>query len=209
MVHTFGSIHFPYLGISCSNKKILLPPMNQKLKTALAFAKNIFETGAISETSRDVEIAICKHLSKAPNKVFVEFGIGHGNITQEILDTISPTSRLYAFEVNEDFCNHVKETIPDERLIIINDGAEKLKEFVKEPVNGVVSSIPFSFFSKEKAFQILQNAYDLLENDCYFNQVLYTRFNFKKFQKVFDDCEMSSNKKLLTEYIYYCKKSNS
>ncbi|GAA4280515.1 class I SAM-dependent methyltransferase [Gaetbulibacter aestuarii] len=183
--------------------------MKQKLKTALAFAKNIFETGAISETSRDAEIAICKHLSNAPNKVFVEFGIGHGNITQEILNSISKTSKLYAFEVNKDFCDHVKETIPDERLIVINEGAEKIKEFVKEPVNGVVSSIPFSFFSKEKAFAILQDAYDLMEDNAYFNQVLYTKFNFKKFQKVFDDCKMSSNKKLLTEYIYYCKKSKS
>ena len=33
--------------------------MNQKLKTAFAFAKNIFETGAITETSRAVEIDIC------------------------------------------------------------------------------------------------------------------------------------------------------
>ncbi|MFH4966735.1 hypothetical protein V8G61_00910 [Gaetbulibacter sp. M240] len=180
--------------------------MNQKLKTAFAFAKNIFETGAITETSREVEIDICKHLSNAKGKVFVEFGIGHGNITQEILNSISHTSKLYAFEVNKEFCEHVRETITDERLIVINDGAEQVKKYVKGPVSGVVSSIPFSFFSNEKAKIILENAYELLENESYFSQVLYTKFNFKKFQMVFDECKLTSNKKLLTEYIYHCKK---
>jgi len=183
--------------------------MNQKLKTAFAFAKNIFETGAITETSREVEIDICKNLTKEDHKVFVEFGVGHGNITQEILDTISPTSKLYAFEVNKAFCLHVQEKINDPRLIVINDGAENLKKHVKENINGVVSSIPFSFFSKEKGLSIIKNAYDLLENDSYFSQVLYTKFNFKKFQEVFEACEITSNKKLITEYIYHCKKSKN
>ena len=180
--------------------------MNQKLKTSLAFAKNLLVTGAISETSRQVEIDICKHISKENSKVVVEFGMGHGNITQEILDTISPTSKLYAFEVNESFCNHVKNNITDDRLIIINDGAENLKLHVKEDINAVISSIPFSFFSKEKGLSIIQNAYDLLENNAYYSQVLYTKFNFKKFQQIFEKCEMTSNKNFFTEYIYHCKK---
>lgn len=182
--------------------------MNQKLKTSLAFAKNLMVTGAISETSRYVEVNICKHISKEPNKIIVEFGTGHGNITREILNTMSDSSTLYSFEVNEDFCQHVREHIQDERLVIINDGAENLKKHVKAPINAVVSSIPFTFFSKEKGMDIIQNAYDLLENNCYYSQVLYTKFNFKKFQKIFDDCTLTTHKNLITEYIYYCKKMN-
>ncbi|GAA4889816.1 hypothetical protein GCM10023311_12390 [Flaviramulus aquimarinus] len=181
--------------------------MNQKIKTSLAFAKNLLVTGAISETSRQVEIDICKHISKEDNKVIVEFGMGHGNITQEILNTISPTSKLYAFEVKESFCKHVREKIIDDRLIIVNDGAQNLKKHIKEDINTVISSIPFSFFSKEKGLAIIQDAYDLLENNSYYSQVLYTKFNFKKFQQIFEDCEITSNKNLLTEYIYHCKKT--
>ncbi len=180
--------------------------MNQKIKTSIAFAKNLLVTGAITETSRTVEINICKHISKAPDKVVVEFGMGHGNITREILQTISPTSKLYAFEVNERFCDHVRKHISDDRLIIINDGAQNLKKHVKEDVNTVISSIPFSFFSKEKGLAIIQNAYDLLEKEGYYSQVLYTKFNFKKFQQIFEECHMTSNKNLFTEYIYHCKK---
>lgn len=180
--------------------------MNQKLKTSIAFTKNLLVTGAISETSRQVEIDICKHISKEDNKIIVEFGMGHGNITQEILNTIAPTSKVYAFEVKESFCNHVRKTIADDRLIIINDGAQNLKKHVKDNINTVISSIPFSFFSKEKGMAIIQDAYDLLENNAYYSQVLYTKFNFKKFQKIFEECEMTSNKNFFTEYIYHCKK---
>ncbi|MGE5943738.1 MAG: class I SAM-dependent methyltransferase [Flavobacteriales bacterium] len=182
--------------------------MNQKLKTSLAFAKNLLVTGAISETSRYVEVNICKHISKEPNKIIVEFGTGHGNITKEILNTMSDSSTLYSFEVNEEFCEHVRETIEDKRLIIINDGAENLNKHVKTPINSVISSIPFTFFSKKKGLSIIQNAYNLLENNGYYNQVLYTKFNFKKFQKIFDHCTLITHKNLITEYIYYCKKSS-
>jgi phospholipid N-methyltransferase len=180
--------------------------MNQKIKTSIAFAKNLLVTGAIFETSRQVEIDICKYISKDNNKVIVEFGLGHGNITNEILRTISSTSRLYAFEVNKSFCDHVRNNIKDKRLIIINDDAQNLKQHVKENVSAVISSIPFSFLSNEKGFTILKNAYDLLDDNAYFSQVLYTKFNFIKFQQVFEECELTGNKNFITEYIYYCKK---
>ena len=180
--------------------------MNQKLKTGLKFTKNFFTTGAFVETNREVEVEICKHLPKYENAVVVEFGMGHGNITQEILNTISPTSKLYAFEVKKDFCDHVSQTIQDERLTIINDGAENLKRHITGEIDGVISSIPFSFFSKEKGGEIIQGAHDLLKNEAYFNQVLLTKFNFKKFQKVFEDCQLLKISTFPTYYIYHCRK---
>ncbi|MDO5972265.1 methyltransferase domain-containing protein [Flavivirga aquimarina] len=180
--------------------------MNQKLKTSIAYTKNLFVTGAIAKTSRFAEVGVCKNIPKDDHKTIVEFGVGHGNITQEILNTISATSKLYAFEVNKNFCEHVKKTIQDPRLILINDGAENLGIHVKDSIDAVVSSIPFSFFGKEKGLKIIQNAYDLMSDNCYFSQVLYTKFNFKKFQQIFEDCEITSNKKLITEYVYHCRK---
>ena len=69
----------------------------------------------------------------------------------------------------------------------------------------LLSNVIF-FFGKEKGLAIIQNAYDLLEHNGYYSQVLYTKFNFKKFQQIFEDCEMTSNKNFITEYIYHCKK---
>lgn len=180
--------------------------MNQKLKTALKFTKNFFATGAFVETNSKVETEICKYLPKEENTIVVEFGMGHGNITQEILNTISPSSKLYAFEVNSDFCKHVEQTINDDRLTIINDGAENLKKYITEDVHGFVSSIPFSFISKNKGEQIINDAHELLVNEAFFHQVLLTKFNFKKFQKVFAEAQLLKLKSFPTYYIYHCRK---
>jgi len=180
--------------------------MKQKLKTALAFTKNVFTTGALTETSRQVEIEICRHLSTDKSIIVVEFGMGHGNLTREILNTISATSKLYSFEVNKAFCDHVRKNIPDKRLTIINDGAENLTQHLSEKVQGVIASIPFSFFSEEKGLGIIQTAYDQLDTGCYYSQVLYTKFNFKKFQTIFDDCEIKKLSHFPPEYIYHCQK---
>ncbi|MFY0645112.1 MAG: methyltransferase domain-containing protein [Bacteroidia bacterium] len=181
--------------------------MNQKLKTSIEFTKNLFVTGAFMETSRKVELEICRHLPKVDQAVVVEFGMGHGNITQQILNQLSSKSKLYAFEINPDFCEHVKNKINDNRLIIINDGAENLKLRVTEPIHSVIASIPFTFFSKEKAMGIIQDAYDSLVDQGYFSQVLYTRFNFRKFKKIFDECEILKVPNIPTEYVYHCKKN--
>jgi len=182
--------------------------MNKKLKTSLAFAKNILVTGAITETSRKVEIEICKHLPREENKLIVEFGIGHGNITREILNTISLSSKLYAFEVNKKFCDYVRKNISDERLVIINDGAENHQKYLNQEIDGVVSSIPFSFFSKEKSQKIVQDAYNLMRQNTHFSQVLLTKFNFKKFQEVFTKHYVVSLKGRVTEYVIHCEKTS-
>lgn len=180
--------------------------MKKKLKTTFEFTKNLFVTGAFTETSRKVEIEICRYIPKDQDVVVVEFGMGHGNITREILATISSSSKLYAFEVKKEFCEHVKEHIKDDRLIIIHDGAENMKKHVKEEVHSVIASIPFSFFSKEKGLGIIQDAYDVLVNKTYYSQVLYTKFNFKKFKAIFQNCEMKKIANFPTEYIYHCQK---
>jgi phospholipid N-methyltransferase len=180
--------------------------MKPKIATNLAFAKNLFITGAFKETSRQVEIDICRHIPTGDNKIIVEFGIGHGNITREILRTMSKTSTLYAFEVNKNFCDYVNKSILDQRLYIINDGAQNIKKHLNVNIDAVISSIPFSFFSKEKGLGILKDTYSLMNDDSYLSQVLYTKYNFKKFQQIFEECSISSHKKTITEYIFHCKK---
>jgi phospholipid N-methyltransferase len=181
--------------------------MAKKLADSFRYISNILTTGAVGPTSREVEVEICSHLPKGDNKIIVEYGMGLGNITLEVLNTISPNSTLYAFEVNKEFCEIARKNIDDRRLIIINSGAETLSQYVKEPVDGFISSIPFSFFSKEVSEQIIQSSYDILRPGSFFSQVLLTKFNFKKFTKVFDDCEMIRIGNLPVEFVYHCRKT--
>ena len=180
--------------------------MKKTIKTSLQFTKNILVTGAFKETSRRVEREITSKLPLKENQVFVEFGMGHGNITKEILKNMAPTSRLFAFEVNEEFCDYVDAEIDDERLVIVNDGAENLGKHVGASVNGFVSSIPFTFFSKEVSRSILGGAYEALEPNHFFHQVLYSKVHVKKFRSVFDEVQVKTLLNIPLECIYHCKK---
>ena len=180
--------------------------VNQKFRTGLKLSKNFLVTGAFIETNEQVETEICRFVPEHENAVVVEFGMGHGNITQSILNRMHSNSRLYSFEVNADFCVHVKQHLKDERLIIINDSAEQLTKYVQTPINTVISSIPFSFISPKKGAQIIKTAHQQLLNKGHFNQVLLTKFNFKKFQKVFASALLLKIKTVPSYYIYHCQK---
>jgi len=179
---------------------------NTKLKTAFQFTKNILTTGAIAETSREVEVEITKKIPSAPNMTIVEFGMGHGNITREILEQMSPDSKLYSFEVKKEFCDHVKNDISDDRLIIVNDGAENISKHVKIPVDAIVSSIPFTFFSKEKSELILGETYKALAKDHYFSQILYSKIHTKKLEAFFDKCTIVKTSNFPAGFVYHCEK---
>ncbi|RMG80833.1 MAG: methyltransferase domain-containing protein [Bacteroidetes bacterium] len=178
-----------------------------KLDTAIDFAKNLFTTGAVFQTSRKTEREICTRLSREPRKIFVEFGMGHGNITRQVLKTIAPDAKLYTFEINPEFCEYVARTLRDDRLVIVNDGAENLlKHLEGQRVAGFVSSIPFTFFAKEKRLAILRQTYDVLEPGGVFSQVLYSKFHYKIFDQVFDEADVRKISTIPLEYIYHCRK---
>jgi len=179
--------------------------MKGKLASALQYTKHLFTTGAISETSREVEIEICNRLD-LEGEVFVEFGMGLGNITKEILERIPANSKLYSFEVNEDFCKKTKDTLKDERLVVINDGAENIKKYINDEVDSMVSSMPFTFFSKEKTDLILGTSKEMLKPGGYFSQILYSKIHFKKFSAAWDDCEMIKTNNFPAGFIYHCAK---
>jgi len=180
--------------------------MKGKFASALQYTKHFATTGAISETSREVEIEICNNLD-ANGKIYVEFGMGLGNITKEILDRIPKDARLYSFEVNEEFCEKVKESIKDERLIIINDGAENIKQHVKGDIDTFVSSMPFTFFSKEKTDQILCTSKEMLKKGGHFSQILYSKMHVKKFSAIWDHCDIVKTDNFPAGYVYHCTKN--
>ncbi len=179
---------------------------NNKLNTAIQFTKNILTTGAIAETSREVEVEITKKIPSEGAKIIVEFGMGHGNITKEILEQMSPDSKLYSFEVKKEFCEHVKNEIKDERLIIVNDGAENISKHVDGKVDAIVSSIPFTFFSKEKSELILGDTYKALAKDHFFSQILYSKIHTKKLENFFDKCTIVKTSNFPAGFVYHCEK---
>lgn len=182
--------------------------LGERIKTAVQFAKSLRTVGALYETSRQVEIEITTHIDDHPDRVYVEYGLGHGNITKEILSKMHLSATLYSFEVNQDFCKHVGKSITDKRLIVINDSATHLKQYVTTPIDGIISSLPLTILPKAIRTEILKLSYDTLKTGSYFSQILYSKRLLKKFIEVFDQVQVTKNMNLPMEYIHHCLKSH-
>lgn len=176
-----------------------------KLKTFLNFTKNIKTTGAVYKTSKGVEKEITSKLNEQ-SKIVIEFGMGYGNITTQILKRLPPDAKLYSFEVNEEFCETVRETIKDNRLQIINDSAENFKKYIDQPIDNIVSSIPITIIPNEVVFDILSQAKNSLTEDGNYSQILYSKLSDKNLRKVFDSIDIKTIPiNIPPAFIYHCK----
>ncbi len=179
--------------------------MKNYIKTAVAFTKKMGVTGAISETSRFVEEEITRNINPKIPQMIVEFGAGHGNITQAILSKMHPDSTLFSFEVEKEFIP-LLELIPDKRLHIIHGSAENILEKVKQHnVDVIISSIPFTIIPKEIGFTILAHACQALKPTGSFHQVLYT-IQPLRFEKHFERVKIKPVLNFPIAFIHHCTK---
>jgi phospholipid N-methyltransferase len=181
---------------------------NTFLKSVIGFTKNVKTTGALYQTSKKIEKEVCSKINK-DTKIVIEFGTGLGNITQRILQQLPPDGKLYSFEVNDDFIKDVKKNIKDDRLVIINDGAQNFPKYVAEEVDCIISSIPFTLLPKEVLTEVLQNSYRALRPNHFMSQVLYSSFHKKKFKSVFEDVKIVTVPSVPVGFVHHCQKLSS
>lgn len=121
-----------------------------------------------------------------------------------------PDAKLLAFEINPTFIEELKQ-INDNRLILINDSAEKIEYYLNE--NGytsadyIVSSLPFAMIPDTVVHSILTNADNALSENGKYIQFQYSLNAKKKLEGYFS--EVSINFTLLNlppAFIYVCKK---
>lgn len=75
----------------------------------------------------------------------VEFGVGTGVYTGEILKRLHPEANFLAFEIDPDLSSAVADRLEDPRLRVINDSAENVGEYLDgAKADYIVSSIPFT-----------------------------------------------------------------
>jgi len=178
--------------------------MSNKLKTAIAFVKNIRTTGAITQTSKKTEQEITSQITKK-TKFVVEFGMGHGNITKVILSKLPKDAKVFAFEINPEFCELVRADINDPRLKVVNDSAENLKKYIgDEEVDSFVSSMPLTMFPSTLVHTIMDICVGCLSEDGHFSQVLYNKKSQSKFADYYNYIEVNGNVSLPPQYIYHC-----
>ena len=143
------------------------PPLPSRTRTgdALLFARNFFRhprmLGSIVPSSRFLIKRLLQPIDWEQARVIVEYGPGVGVITAEILRRMRPDAILIAIELNPDFVTHLRSTLPDERLKVIEGSAESvgevLRRFGHDKANYIISGIPFSTIPAAVRERILRN----------------------------------------------------
>ncbi len=122
-------------------------------------------------------------------EVIVELGPGTGVFTTRILEQMTLGSKLLVFELNENFFNSLQKKINDPRVILINDSAEKLEEYLAKydlhAADVVVSSLPLANFPAELRNAILDAAHRSLNPIGKYVQFQYSLQSRKYIKRVF------------------------
>lgn len=151
---------------------------------------NLSTTGALTFSSKALVNKMLSYADIEHSKLIVELGGGDGSITQGIIDRLSPDAELLVFEINRSFCDAMEQQFPLPNVKIICDSAENLELYLKgRKADYVLSSLPFSFISKEATDQILLHTKNSLNEKGKFIQICYSYLLKKLFGKYFSSID--------------------
>lgn len=124
----------------------------------------------------------------------VELGAGDGVITTYILEKMSPNAKLLVFEINPELCEVISK-IKDDRMILVNDGAQYMEVYLQkhgiEQVDTIISAIPFVVLPDNLTKEILQTCKKVLKNGGFFIQMHYVKSIQKLYRSIFGNVHTS------------------
>ncbi len=142
----------------------LLQP-DRRIAFFRGFLKHPAEVGSLIPSSRFLERRIVDLARARTAKAIVELGPGTGGTTRALLRSMPSDASLLTIEINPRFHNIIA-AIHDPRLIAHQGCAGDLVDIVSgygiDPVDAVVSGIPFSIIKPEFGRSIIQSISELL-----------------------------------------------
>ena len=156
--------------------------------------RNLKTVGTITRSSKFVCKEMINHVDFKNSKVLVELGAGDGVITKHILSAMGPNTKLLSFEVNHAFCE-VMRKIEDDRLIVVEDSAEKLQYYIDELGAGqpdfIISAIPFVAMPEDLSYKIVRSCEKSLQPNGKYIQIHYSLLLKKMYKSVFGNVDVN------------------
>ncbi|MFC4817994.1 class I SAM-dependent methyltransferase [Flavobacterium sp. GCM10023249] len=166
--------------------------------------------GALSPSSSFLAKKMLEPIDFASADCIVEFGPGTGVFTHKLLEKMKPDAKLLSFEINPSFIEELQK-IEDPRLILINDSAEKIQDYLEQhhfaSADYIISSLPFAMIPDAVVHNILTNSDNALSENGKYIQFQYSLNAKKKLESYFS--EVSINFTFLNlppAFIYSCSK---
>lgn len=117
------------------------------------------EVGAVWPTSRWAVRDLLDMGDLPRARTIVEFGIGTGVYTSEILKRLPPDATFLAFEIDPDLASAAAARLDDPRLQVINDSAENVEDYLGGvKADFIVSSVPFTSLPVDMRHSLLDAA---------------------------------------------------
>lgn len=170
--------------------------------------KNIKKVGTVFPSSKHVVEKMVAPINFEEKLIILELGSGSGVITKRLLEKMSYNSKLLCFETNKKFYQELKK-INDNKMILINQSAEKMKEYLDkyeiEKVDYIVSSVPLLTLPKEVTNKILSISVEILGESGQLIQLQYTKLLAKKLKSYYNQIYIQFTPKYyLPAFIYTC-----
>ena len=145
--------------------------------------------GALSPSSSFLAEKMLKPIHFKNANCIVEFGPGTGVFTHKLLEKMSTDAKLLVFEINPAFYEELQK-IDDDRLIIVNDSAEKIEHYLDinhfEKADYIISSLPFAMIPDEVVDIILKKSYESLSEKGKFIQFQYSLNALSKLKSIYN-----------------------
>ena len=163
--------------------------MKNQLLFFSAFIKNQKEIGSILPSSSFLVNKMLEGIDFKNFKFFAEYGPGTGCVTNEILKRCNKNAKILCFEKNKILCDNLRKNIKDKRLILINDSASKVREYMKQYntpyLDCVISSLPFYSLGKRVKESIMKSTREVLRDNGNFVFYMYPPHFERDFKKYF------------------------
>jgi len=161
-------------------------------KTYLKERKQI---GAWAPSSRFLVKKMCDKINFSNAKTIIELGPGTGVFTKELLKRANSDTKIFVFELNEDFYHLLKSKFTDDRIILLNESADKMEEVLARhnitEVDAILSSLPLAVIPDEVKKNILDSAYKILKKEGKYIQYQYVLSAKKIIEQRFGKLNMS------------------
>jgi phospholipid N-methyltransferase len=139
----------------------LIPQPDHPIAFLRGFLERPKQVGSIIPSSRWMERRITRTAEIASADLVVELGPGTGGTTKALLSALAPGARLLAIEIHPSFCDLLRETIDDPRLIVHEGSAAEIPEaLTKHDLDApdvILSGIPFSTMPQQLGLSILRS----------------------------------------------------
>ena len=178
----------------------------------LEFLKNPREIGSIIPSSPFLAKAMIKEIDFTKAKAIVEFGPGDGCITKPLLTRMSAQTDLFAFEVNERFCDMLHPQVEKHpNLHLFNQSAEDVKAVLRargiEYANYIVSGLPMVILPPELRERIWQASLKILKPGGLYFQYHYSTALQSEYKRLFDSVEIKLVPlNIPPAYVFTCRK---